>query len=218
MPAVVFDWDGTLVDTIPAIYRANVETLAEYGVAFDEAAYRATYAPDWRVMYRRMGLPEAAMAEAGDRWLARYEASDGARPFPGAGLALERLAGAGYRMGIVTAGHRHVVEAQLEAFGFEVHIDALVCGDDGLPAKPDPTPLLRVLEDLRALPGGRPAEGCAYVGDVPDDMRLARAVGVLGVGIVSVLGTADELTAAGAGRVVASVAEWVDELLAGRGA
>ena len=215
MPAVVFDWDGTLVDTLPAIFQANVETLADFGIPFDETAYRAAYTPDWRRMYRRLGVPESAMERAGARWLARYESSVGARPFPGAGPALERLAAAGYRLGIVTAEHRHVVEAQLEAFGFEIHIDAMVCGDDGLPAKPDPTPLRRVLEDLRALHGDRPATGSAYVGDVPDDMRLARAVGVLGVGIVSVLGSAEELTAAGAGVVVASVGVWVDELLAG---
>ena len=46
MKAVVFDWDGTLVDTLPAITRANAEVLQSFGVAYDDVAYRAAYSPD----------------------------------------------------------------------------------------------------------------------------------------------------------------------------
>jgi HAD superfamily hydrolase (TIGR01549 family) len=215
MAAVVFDWDGTLVDTLPAIFRANVATLERYGIPFDEAAYRSAFAPDWRLMYRRLGVPEADLEAAGRHWTDRYAASEGLRPFPGAALALERLAAAGYRLGIVTAGHRHLVEAQLARFGMAGRIGAMVCGDDpGVPAKPDPTPLRLVLDALGALDAERrPVPGSAYVGDVPDDMHLARAAGVSGVGVVNLLGTPEELTAAGADRVVPSVAAWVEELL-----
>jgi len=63
--------------------------------------------------------------------------------------------------------------------------------------------------------GDRP-EHAIYVGDAPDDMRMARAVGARSVGIVSTLGTAADLRAAGAGEVAPSVADWVDGFLGAR--
>ena len=53
-----------------------------------------------------------------------------------------------------------------------------------------------------------------YVGDAPDDMRMARTVGARGVGIVSILGQRQELEAAGAAEVAESVAQWVEAFLA----
>lgn len=211
MRAVVFDWDGTLVDTMPAIMRANVALLLEYGLPFDESLYRSAYAPDWRVMYRRLGIPEDALEDAGTRWLELYAAMGTLRPFPGVGRSLGRLADAGFALGIVTAGHRRIVEEQLERFGLARYLPVRVCGDDDVRAKPHPEPLLRVLDQLGA--GSRAAEA-HYVGDAPDDMRMARAVGATGIGIVSILGTREEMLRAGASVVYDSVGEWVERFLA----
>ena len=211
MDAIVFDWDGTIVDTLPAMLRANAQVLRGYGLPFDEERYRAAYIPDWRVMYLRLGVPEAAIEAAGARWLDLYSAILTLAPFPGAEAALRRLAAAGHVMGIVTAGDRAVVELQLERFGLSELLPVRVCGDDDIAAKPHPAPLLRALEQLGAQDR---AEHATYVGDAPDDMRLARAVGARGIGIISILGTTDELLAAGAAEVHPSVAAWVDRFLA----
>ena len=72
MDAIVFDWDGTLCDSLPAIYEANRIVLEELGLPFDDARYRAAYVPDWRLMYQRLGVPDGALDEAGRRWLALY--------------------------------------------------------------------------------------------------------------------------------------------------
>jgi len=208
--AIVFDWDGTLVDTLPAILEANITVLREHGLPFDEARYRAAYAPDWRLMYRRLGVPEAAVEAAGARWLGLYREAGALRPFDGIEAALRRLVAAGHRLGIVTAGHRAVVEGQLELFGLADLFTAKVCGDDALAAKPDPEPLLRALEELDAV--DRP-ERAIYVGDAPDDMRMARTVGAMSVGIVGALASADDLRAAGAAQVQPSVVAWVDAFL-----
>lgn len=210
MDAIVFDWDGTLVDTLPAMLGANAQVLLEYGLPFDEDRYRAAYIPDWRVMYLRLGIPESAIEAAGARWLELYSAILTLEPFPGAEAALRRLAAAGHVMGIVTAGDRPVVELQLERFGLSELLPVRVCGDDDIAAKPHPAPLLRALEQLGTLDR---AEHATYVGDAPDDMRLARAVGARGIGIVSILGTSEELLAAGAAEVHPSVAAWVDRFL-----
>lgn len=210
MAAIVFDWDGTLVDSLPEIFRANVAVLLDHGLAFDEAAYRAAYSPDWRVMYRRLGVPEDRIADAGARWLELYRNAPALAPFAGVDVALRRLARAGHRLGIVTAGNRVVVDAQLGAFGLVDLFAVRVCGDDLLAQKPDPAPLVRALTALDAadLP-----ERAVYVGDAPDDMRMARAVGARGIGIVGPLATADDLVAAGAAEVWDSVVGWVDRYL-----
>jgi phosphoglycolate phosphatase len=208
--AIVFDWDGTLVDTLPAILEANITVLREHGVPFDEARYRAAYAPDWRLMYRRLGVPEAAVEAAGARWLGLYREAGALRPFVGIDAALRRLVAAGHRLGIVTAGHRSVVEAQLEQFGLADLFSARVCGDDAFASKPDPAPLLRALDELDA---GEQRERAIYVGDAPDDMRMASAVGATAIGIVGALATVDDLRAAGAAEVHPSVVAWVDAFL-----
>ena len=208
---MVFDWDGTLVDTLPAITRANAEVLESYGLHYDDAAYRAVYSPDWRGMYRRLGLPDAVIEEAGLRWLGAYRALMGeASAFPGVGAALDRLQAAGFTMGLVTAGDRVVVEHQLRATGLERHLQVRVCGDDMPFTKPHPAPLLRALDELGFR--GRP-ERSIYVGDAPDDMRMARTVGARGVGIESILGERNDLVAAGAAEVAPSVTTWVESFL-----
>lgn len=212
MGFVIFDWDGTLVDTLPAITQANAEVLASYGVAYDDATYRAVYSPDWRGMYQRLGVPADRIEEAGWRWLGAYRARMAdARAFPGTLAALGRLAGAGYRMGLVTAGDRSVVEHQLATTGLNAHLGVRVCGDDMPFAKPHPAPLLRALAELDA---GDRVDRVIYVGDAPDDMRMARTVGARGVGIVSIIGQRADLEAAGAAEVADSVSEWVAAFLA----
>jgi phosphoglycolate phosphatase len=208
--AIVFDWDGTLVDSLPAIFDANTRVLAEYGLPFDAERYRDAYVPDWRLMYQRLGVPDDALDTVGARWLELYRLSEDAPLLPRVSESLRRLSDAGFVLGLVTAGHRDVVEDQLERHGLGALLPSRVFGTDPIAAKPHPEPLLRVLGEL-----GRShrISTARYVGDVPDDMRMARAVGSIGIGIDSIFGTRDDLIAAGASAVYPGVADFVDELL-----
>ena len=211
MDAIVFDWDGTLVDSLPAIFDANLRVLDEYGLPFDEARYRAAYVPDWRLMYQRLGLPDHALEAAGERWLALYRETDSAALLPRVSESLQRLSDAGFVMGLVTAGHSDVVERQLERFGIGHLLPVRVFGNDDVATKPHPDPLLLA---LRQLDRAERVATARYIGDVPDDMRMARSVGALGIGIESSIGSRAELLAAGASEVYPGVAEFVDALLA----
>jgi phosphoglycolate phosphatase len=210
MDAIVFDWDGTLFDSLPAIYDANHRVITELGLPFDDERYRQAYVPDWRLMYQRLGVPHDALEDAGRRWIELYRAAAESGLLPRVRESLERLVGAGFVLGLVTAGDRDIVTDQLVRGGLDELITARVFGTDDIAAKPHPEPLLRVLTQL-----GR-AERIAtahYLGDVPDDMRMARAVGVVGVGIESSFASREVLLAAGASVVFGSVAEFVDDLL-----
>jgi len=210
MDAIVFDWDGTLIDSLAGIFDANLRVLSEYGVPFDDERYRAAYTPDWRLMYQRLGLPDEALEVAGARWLELYRETDAAELLPGAAASLRRLADAGFVLGLVTAGDEDVVVGQMERFGIAGLLPIRVFGTDDVAAKPHPEPLLRALGQLERADRAHLAR---YVGDVPDDMRMARAVGALGIGIESAIGTRDQLVRAGATAVYPSVTEFVDQLL-----
>jgi phosphoglycolate phosphatase-like HAD superfamily hydrolase len=103
-----------------------------------------------------------------------------------------------------------VVEGQMERLGVAGLLPIRVYGSDDVASKPHPDPLLRA---LRQLERSDRAHLARYVGDVPDDMRMARAVGALGIGIESAIGAREELAAAGASAVYPSVSAFVDDLL-----
>ena len=210
MDAIVFDWDGTLIDSLAGIFDANLRVLSEYGVPFDDERYRAVYTPDWRLMYQRLGLPDEALEAAGARWLELYRETDAAELLSGAAESLRRLADAGFVLGLVTAGDEDVVVGQMERFGIAGLLPIRVFGTDDVAAKPHPEPLLRALGQLERADRAHLAR---YVGDVPDDMRMARAVGAVGIGIESAIGTRDQLVRAGATEVYPSVTAFVDQLL-----
>ena len=210
MEAIVFDWDGTLIDSLPAIFDANRRVLAEHGLAFDAERYRAAYVPDWRLMYQRLGVPDEHLDSIGGRWLELYREIAEVGLLPRIGESLQRLHDAGFVMGLVTAGDREVVEDQLERYGLGELLPFRVYGTDPIASKPHPDPLLLVLRQLDRIDRVASAR---YVGDVPDDMRMARAAGALGIGIESTIGTRDDLIAAGAHVVYRGVAEFVDALL-----
>ena len=111
----------------------------------------------------------------------------------------------------MTAGHRDVVEPQLERTGLGRLLPVRVFGDDLPVHKPDPEPLRRA---LRLAGHGHRPEHSIYVGDAPTDMQMAVAVGARAIGIESVLGDPDELRAAGAAEVAPSVAAWAEVHLA----
>jgi len=213
MRAIVFDWDGTLADTLHLMYAATEEVVAGFGLRLTWGEYCRLWTPDWRELYRSMGLPAEIIEEAGRRWWAAYRGRDEAGLLPGAAEALEKLHAAGYPLAVVTAGHRDNVGAQLRRHGLERLLPVRVHGDDMPEAKPHPAPLLRAIRELGL---GSDATGTAYVGDALDDMRMARAAGAHAVGIDSVLGDAAALRAAGAAETTTSVAAWVDRFLAAR--
>ena len=214
MRAFVFDWDGTLVDTLGQIFRANRDVLGRLGLPFDEALYREHYNPDWRLMYQRLGVPIDKLEEAGERWLEAFDPEHFGEPFPGTVDALRRLRAAGHPLGLVTAGDRTIVTRQLARSGLDEVLAVRVFGDDLPVHKPDPRPLRLALSELGVTD---PADA-AYVGDAPDDMRMAGAVGVEPIGIASIVGRPEELEAAGAATIHASVADFVDTILAAEGA
>jgi HAD superfamily hydrolase (TIGR01509 family) len=208
MRTILFDWDGTIVDSIGALYETDAAICRRIGVPFDLAIFRRTFSPNWRHMYDSLGIPEDRTDEAVQVWRETFR-SDQTRPFDGVQGALTRLAMGGFTLGVVTGGDRAEVEPQLRRVGIDDLMTVRVYDHDTSAGKPHPAPLLHALE----LAGGCAPADAVYVGDALDDMRMASAAGVRGVGIVSMLASAEDLAAAGAVESAASVVEWIDRVL-----
>jgi phosphoglycolate phosphatase len=175
--AVLFDWDGTLLDSAEASFNCYVRLFAAFAIPFDRGTFRRTYSPDWRRTYEALGLPRERWAEADARWLELYR-EQRADLIPGARESLQRLAALGLTCGLVTSGDGSRVRGEVAALGLGELLGVLVCGEDSPHRKPHPAPLRMALDSL-----GVPPSRAAYVGDSPEDVEMARAAGALSVAI-----------------------------------
>jgi HAD superfamily hydrolase (TIGR01509 family) len=207
--AVVFDWDGTLVDTMAMIYRANVASLGPYGLTMTRQWFRDNYTPDWRRGYRDLGVPEHLWEEMSTRWAGEM-AKMRPRAMPWARGALRDLRRHGVRLGLVTASTRNVVEPNLARLNLEDAFETAWYADDVRNGKPHPEALAGALRDL-----GLEAAATVYVGDTTVDLEMATAAGAPFVAVGTTTPPA-VFRAAGVERVWPGVGAWVDDLLGRR--
>lgn len=178
LKAILFDLDGTLLDSFVPHYRAFRATLARYGIKLTQKRFVAIYTPDWRETYRAMGLPRESWDEASLHWRA-YVRKHPPRLLPGAAKTLRRLQKS-YRLGIVTGGSKKRVLADLKRTRIRSFFDVVVCADDVVHRKPSPQGLQIALRALRIRP-----RQALYIGDTQADYEMARKARVAFVGIIS---------------------------------
>ena len=179
---IVFDLDGTLVDSAPDLAEALNRVLADHGLpSVTAASVRHMVGEGAMKMIERgfaaAGRPmdRAPVAGLRDRFLAHYGdcLADSTRPFPGVVEALETLAAAGRRLAVCTNKSAAMSRRLLESLDLARFFPVIV-GGDSLPVhKPDPAHLTATI--LRA--GGSP-DDAAMVGDSVADVGAARAAGV----------------------------------------
>jgi HAD superfamily hydrolase (TIGR01509 family) len=205
--AVLFDWDGTLVNTGEASFRCYEKLFGSYGIRFDRDEFRRTYSPNWHLTYSSLGLPEDRWAEADARWLEHYTQEEVAL-IDGARAALLRVRTAGLHTGLVTSGDSARVVRELATLDVASLLDVVVCAEDIVHRKPHPEALLLALDRL----GVEPADA-AYVGDSPEDIQMAQAVGVKAIGIPGSFPNRDALAAARPDVLDVSLAGALDRVL-----
>jgi phosphoglycolate phosphatase len=177
--ALLFDLDGTLVDSVPDLAAAANRLLAELGrPALSETEIAAMVGDGVAKLVERAllasGAGDVALEAATRRFSAIYgqSATELTRPYPGVPEVLERLRQAGIGLGVCTNKPVHATRTVLEGLGL-ARFFPVVLGGDSLPQrKPDPAPLLAALDRLAA----RPAEA-AMLGDHRNDVLAARAAG-----------------------------------------
>jgi HAD superfamily hydrolase (TIGR01509 family) len=202
MRALIFDLDGTLVDTVYAHVFAWQQALAESGMAID----------GWRI-HRHIGMSGGLFTRAVARELGRDIHPDEVkalqkrhgelftqllperRPLPGAVELLQYLPSAQITYGIATSGNGPVINASLEALKIGDDVVVIERGEV-LRAKPEPDLFLACQQQM-----GVRVEDCYVVGDAVWDLLAARRAGMLCIGLLSGGYGEDELSQAGAFRV-----------------
>jgi 2-phosphoglycolate phosphatase len=209
--AVLFDLDGTLIDSAPDLAGAGNDMRAARGLPLLPLAhFRPMVGAGARGMVGRAldVMPGHADFEAlRDEFLQRYEErmTRETRVFAAMWPVLEGLAARGLPWGIVTNKATRFSQPLVRSLGLLETAATLVCGDTTPHAKPHPAPLLEAARRMEVAAGD-----CVYVGDDLRDVQAGRAAGMATVAAAwGYLGEGDHIEAWGADHVVASP----DELL-----
>jgi HAD superfamily hydrolase (TIGR01509 family) len=200
--ALIFDLDGTLVDTVYAHVFAWQRALDEAGMPID----------GWKI-HRRIGMSGGLFARAVAREVGRplddaeteavqqrhgelfRELAPERRPLPGAVALLGELRAGGIAHGIATSGRRPEIDASLEALGVGAETTVVARGDVAR-AKPEPDLFLECARRLSVDPAD-----CYVVGDAVWDLLAARRARMLSVGVLTGGYGEEELARAGAFQV-----------------
>jgi pyrophosphatase PpaX len=199
-PALLFDLDGTLIDSIELILGAMRHAFTGFGgEAPTDEQWRAgigiplhtalrRYTPDEAEVERLFGRYREYQLEHHDRLV---------RPYDGIVQAIEAFAAAGHPMALVTSKSDWMAEKALVLVELDRLIPVIVGCDTCVNHKPHPEPVERALALL-----GAKADNALFVGDSPHDVLSGRAAGVYTVGVAWGAFTREEMLASGADVVI----------------
>jgi len=212
---IVFDLDGTLIDSYEAIAESLNHALA--GLGFAPVAPAGVRAMVGRGLETLMGraMGERAVEDPGliqkgvDLFRDRYDAICVAKTslLPGVAETVPALAGRGYRMSVATNKPSYFARRLLDELGIGRHLDAVIGPDLASHHKPHPEVALAALAAMRLDP-----REALYVGDMEVDVQTARAAGMSVVVLPTGSSSLDELAGAGADLIVPAFASLLDLL------
>lgn len=181
---ILWDLDGTLVDSAHLHWMSWRDTLAAEGVTVTYEQFLESFGQkNDRIL--RGWLPDGAPAEdirrIGDAKEAEYRRlarEHGLSPLPGASAWVARLHAAGWKQAIASSAPRENVEVMLETLGLRGYFDAVVTAEDVTTGKPDPEVFLAAARRLSV-----PPERCIVVEDAPAGIEAARRAGMRSIGV-----------------------------------
>jgi pseudouridine-5'-monophosphatase len=203
---IIFDLDGTLVDTEPLYTQAAEQILRRFGKVFDFGIKRQIMGggplEGARFVVEHLGLPISPEQFLAEREALLREASRTARAMPGAIALIEALSARGVPLAIGTSSTRDLCQVKLAAQPFGGRFQAIACSDDPgvLQAKPAPDIFLKAAESLGAAPAR-----CLVFEDTPKGVMAARAAGMEVIAVVDAAMQNEDYS--GALRVIGSLEE-----------
>lgn len=210
-PVALFDFDGTLADTIPLIVQSYHHTLETSGLpAVDDVEVRSWIGRPLQPVFedRYPGRGEELTATYRDWNLAQHDAL--IERVEGMPELLKSLSDKRIRLGVVSSKKASTVLQGLRVVGLDAAIDVLAGMDETAKHKPEPDPLLFAADALGADPSD-----CVYIGDADVDVLAARAAGMASVAVTWGAGTREVLESLDPDAIVDTVDELREFLLSG---
>ncbi|MDP3880418.1 MAG: HAD family hydrolase [Dehalococcoidales bacterium] len=207
--AVIFDLDGTLLDTLKDLADSVNSALGYLGLPeHDLEAYRY-FVGDGREAMASRALPEDRRDTAtlnriipriNEEYSRRW--AENTRPYPGIPELLDELTGSNVRMAILTNKPHDFTELMVSRLLPQWQFEPIIGAMPSLPKKPDPTGALKIAQQLNIKP-----TGFLYLGDSDIDMKTAAAADMYPLGALWGFRTAGELLAGGARALLQEPAE-----------
>lgn len=178
---IVFDWDGTLMDSAALIVDSLQSACRDLGLRVPsdtQARHVIGLGLSEAIAYLQPELAPAAYEDLVERYRHYYVGRDEVTPlFPGAAQLLEELSDAGFMLAVATGKSRRGLDRALENTGLNSWFDASRCADECF-SKPHPEMLLQLMDVLGATP-----ERTLMIGDTSHDLGMAKAAGVAGIAV-----------------------------------
>ncbi len=211
LDAVLFDFDGTIVDTTELIHQSMRHATSEVlGRQLDRETLMANVGQPLPRQMELLDLERAGELLQSYRFHNEELHEAWIREFPNVDVSLARLRDAGLALAVVTSKRRLSVEMALDSFpGLRNTVNVFVTMEDTTEHKPLPAPLLKGLKLL----GGISPERAAYVGDAPFDITAARSAGVMSIAVSWGAFPEETLRAAGPDYLFKDLDSVVDLLL-----
>jgi phosphoglycolate phosphatase len=193
--ALLFDLDGTLIDSTADLAASSNWLRAHEGMALLPEAQVASYVGDGAeaLVRRLLERPEGDVEEALEAFKRHYHEHclDATQLYPGVASTLEALQSRGYKMAVVTNKPERISRRILDGLGVGRRFGSVVGGNTCKHKKPHPEPLLRACADLAVAVGG-----AAMVGDSRVDVEAGKNAGAATLGLLGGIGDEGLLRAA----------------------
>ncbi len=207
--AVLFDLDGTLLDTLQDIASSANSVLGRFGFPQHEVkAYKYFVGDGTEALCTRMLPHDHCDADTVAKVLAGMVSEysqhwgDTTCPYKGIPELLQALKERGVKMAVLSNKSDDSTKIMVSSLLSQYHFELVIGARPSLPKKPDPSAALEICRSLNILPGE-----FIYLGDTATDMKTAQNAGMFPIGAVWGFRTADELLAGGAKTLISNPAE-----------
>ena len=186
MKAVIFDMDGVLVDSQPYHFKADIDTMAEYGVIKDQKFYEAFAGTltDNRMRTLRdmfgLDVPAEELIEKREKMILDIMANEDIKPVSGIPELLRSIKALGLKTAVASSSGIELIKLVLDRLGIAVYFDSITSGNDVKMGKPSPDIFLLAAERI----GAEPSE-CLVVEDSENGVKAAKSAGMKALGYIN---------------------------------
>ena len=186
MKAVIFDMDGVLVDSQPYHFKADIDTMAEYGVIKDQKFYEAFAGTltDNRMRTLRdmfgLDVPAEKLIEKREKMILDIMANEDIKPVSGIPELLRSIKALGLKTAVASSSGIELIKLVLDRLGIAVYFDSITSGNDVKRGKPSPDIFLLAAERI----GVNPRE-CFVVEDSENGVKAAKSAGMKALGYIN---------------------------------